>query len=154
MASEPLTPMKVKQLSLFLENKPGALSRPAVLLAKAKLNILTLSIADTQRFGIMRFIVCEWEKAKTLLEREGFVVNVADMVAIEVANEPGGLAKVLEALEKTPVNVEYMYGFTLRREGKGLLAFRFNDPDGAIEILRKKGINPVRSVELFKGPAQ
>ena len=56
--------MKVKQLSLFLENKPGALSRPANLLAKAKFNILTLSIADTQRFGILRFIVSEWEKAR------------------------------------------------------------------------------------------
>jgi hypothetical protein len=146
--------MKVKQLSLFLENKPGALSRPADLLAKAGFNILTLSIADTQQFGILRFIVAEWEKAKALLEREGFVVNVADMVAIEVADEPGGLARVLGALEKTPVNVEYMYGFTLRREGKGLLAFRFNDPDGAIEALRKKGINPVRSVQLFKGAEQ
>ncbi|MGA2657921.1 MAG: ACT domain-containing protein, partial [Verrucomicrobiota bacterium] len=59
--------MKVKQLSVFLENKPGALSRPAELLAKARLNILTLSIADTQRFGILRFIVAEWEMAKALL---------------------------------------------------------------------------------------
>jgi hypothetical protein len=146
--------MKVKQLSLFLENQPGALSRPVALLAQAKFNLLTLSIADTQQFGILRLIVSEWEQAKALLEREGFVVNVAEMVAIEVADEPGGLARVLEALEQTPVNVEYMYGFTLRREGKGLLAFRFNDPDGAIEALRKKGINPVRSVELFKGAEQ
>jgi hypothetical protein len=146
--------MKVKQLSLFLENKPGALSRPANLLAKAGFNLLTLSIADTRQFGILRFIVAEWEKAKALLEREGFVVNVADMVAIEVADEPGGLARVLAALDKTPVNVEYMYGFTLRREAKGLLAFRFSDPDAAIEALRIKGINPVRSVELFKGAEQ
>jgi len=143
--------MKVKQLSLFLENQPGALSRPVALLAKAKLNLLTLSIADTRQFGILRLIVSEWEKAKALLEREGFVVNVAEMVAIEVADEPGGLARVLEALEQTPVNVQYMYGFTLRREGKGLLAFRFNDPDAAIAALRKKGVNPVSSVELFKG---
>jgi hypothetical protein len=143
--------MKVKQLSLFLENQPGALSRPVALLAQAKFNLLTLSIADTQQFGILRLIVSEWEQAKALLEREGFVVNVAEMVAIEVADEPGGLARVLEALEQTPVNVEYMYGFTLRREGKGLLAFRFNDPDAAIAALRKKGVNPVRSVDLFKG---
>lgn len=143
--------MKVKQLSLFLENRPGALSRPVALLAQAKLNLLTLSLADTQQFGILRLIVSEWEQAKALLEREGFVVNVAEMVALEVADEPGGLARVLEALEQTPVNVEYMYGFTLRREGKGLLAFRFNDPDAAIAALRKNGVNPVSSVELFKG---
>lgn len=142
--------MKVRQLSLFLENKPGALSRPVKLLARAKLNILTLSIADTQQFGILRFVVRDWEKAKRLLEKEGFVVKVSDMVVIEVADEPGGLAKILETLEKAHVNLEYMYGFTLRKEGKGVLAFRFDDPDDAIAALRKKGINPVRSVELFK----
>jgi hypothetical protein len=141
--------MKVKQLSLFLENKPGALSRPVTLLAKAKFNILTLSIADTQQFGILRFIVREWEKAKRLMEKEGFVVKVSDMVAIEVADQPGGLAKILVTLEKAGVNLEYMYGFTLKTEGKGVLAFRFDDPDSAIASLKKAGINPVRSVDLF-----
>src|SRR5512143_209528 len=101
--------MKIKQLSLFLENKPGALSRPIKLLAKAKLNILTLSIADTQQFGILRFVVRDREK-------EEFVVKVSDIVAIEVANQPGGLADILIALEEARVNVEYMYGFTLRAE--------------------------------------
>jgi hypothetical protein len=142
--------MKVKQLSLFLENKPGSLSGPVKLLAKAKLNILTLSIADTQQFGILRLVIRDWERAKQVLEKEGFVVKVSDMVAIEVADEPGGLADILETLEKARVNLEYMYGFTLRKEGKGVLAFRFDDPDRAIAALQKKGINPVRSVDLFK----
>ena len=141
--------MKVKQLSLFLENKPGALSRPVKLLAKAKFNILTLSIADTQQFGILRFVVRDWEKAKRLLEQEGFVVKVSDMVAIEVADEPGGLADILVTLEKARINVEYMYGFTLKTEGKGVLAFRFDDPDSAITSLLKAGINPIRRVDLF-----
>jgi len=142
--------MKVKQLSLFLENKPGSLSRPVTLLAKAKVNILTLSIADTQQFGILRFIVRDWERAKAMLEKGGFVVKVSDLVAIEVADEPGGLARILTTLEKARVNLEYMYGFTLKEEGKGLLAFRFDDPDRAIEALQKKGLQPVQSVELFK----
>ena len=141
--------MKVKQLSLFLENKPGALSRPVKLLSRAKLNILTMSIADTQQFGILRFVVRDWEKAKRLLERDGFVVKVSDMVAIEVADKPGGLADILVTVEKARVNLEYMYGFTLKTEGKGVLAFRFDDPDRAIAALQKKGINPVRSVDLF-----
>ncbi len=143
--------MKVKQLSLFLENKPGALSRPVQLLGKAKCNILALSLADTQQFGILRFILQDWEKALVLLEKEGFVVKVTDMVALEVTDAPGGLAAILAALEKTHVNLEYMYGFTQRKEGKGLLVFRFDDPDRAIDALQKKGINPVRSVELFAG---
>ena len=141
--------MKVQQLSLFLENKPGALSRPVQVLAKARLNILALAVADTQQFGILRLIVHDWEKARELLEKDGFVVKVTDMVALEVSDAPGGLAGILAALEKTGVNLEYMYGFTQRREHKGLLLFRFDDPDRAIHALQKHGINPVRPVELF-----
>jgi len=74
--------MKLKQLSLFLENQPGALSRPIRLLAKAKFNILTLSIAEANQFGILRLILNDWEKAKKLLEKNGFVVRVTDMVAV------------------------------------------------------------------------
>jgi hypothetical protein len=142
--------MKVKQLSLFLENRRGALSRPVRLLARGKFNILTLTLADTQQFGILRFVVRDWQEAKRLLEKNGFVVKVTDMVAIEVADKPGGLADILTAVEKAGVNVEYMYGFTLSTEGKGLLAFRFDDPDRAIPALQKKGISPVGSGELFK----
>ena len=142
--------MKVKQLSLFLENKPGALSRPIKLLAEARLNILTLSVADTQQFGILRIIVDAWEQALGLLQKEGFVVKVTDMVAIEVSDAPGGLSSILAALQSTHVNLEYMYGFTLKQEKKGLLVFRFDDPDRAIEALQKSNISPVRSVELFR----
>lgn len=143
--------MKIKQLSLFLENKPGALSQPVKLLARAKLNILTLSLADTQHFGILRLVLREWEKAKALLEKNGLVVKVTDLVAVEVADEPGGLSRILEVVEKAGVNVEYMYGFTLgKAEGKGLLAFRFDDPDRAVEALRKKNLNAVASIDLFK----
>ncbi|SPE60902.1 Amino acid-binding ACT domain protein [Verrucomicrobia bacterium] len=142
--------MKVKQISLFLENQPGALSRPVQLLAKAKLNILTLSLADTQQFGILRLVLREWEKAKTLLEKERFVVKVSELVVLEVQDKPGGLAEILAALDKARVNVEYMYGFTLKEHGKGLLAFRFDDPERAVEVLQKQHINVVGPVDLFK----
>ena len=142
--------MKVKQLSVFLENTPGALNRPVNLLAKADLNILALALADTQQFGILRLIVRDPAKATKLLEGEGFVVKVTEVVAIEVSDQPGGLAKILSALEKARVNLEYMYGFTQRKEGRGLLLFRFDDPDRAIDALQHEGINPVRSVDLFE----
>ena len=142
--------MKVKQLSIFLENTPGALNRPINLLAKADLNILALALADTQQFGILRLLLREPDKATKLLERAGFVVKVTEVVAIEVSDQPGGLAKILAALEKARVNLEYMYGFTQRKEGRGLLLFRFDDPDRAIDALRLEGINPVRSVDLFE----
>lgn len=142
--------MKVKQLSLFLENKPGALSQPVNLLAGANINILTLSLADTHQFGILRLIVKDWEKARDVLEHAGLVVKVNDMLVIEVADKPGGLASILSAVEKTGVNLEYMYGFTVQAQGKGLLAFRFNDPDRALEALRGKGLSAVATSELYQ----
>lgn len=142
--------MKVKQLSVFLENKPGALQRPVNLLAQARLNLLALSLADTQQFGILRLIVGDADRAQQVLEADGFVVKVTDMVAIEVSGRPGGLAGILSVLEQASVNIEYMYGFTQGREGKGLLVFRFDHPDHAVRTLQKAGINPVRSVDLFE----
>ena len=76
--------MKINQLSLFLENKPGRLSSPCHILAKAGINILTLSLADTQQFGIMRLIVRDWQRALDVLQKAGMVVNVTEVVAIEV----------------------------------------------------------------------
>ena len=142
--------MKVTQLSVFLENKPGTLRRPVDLLARARVNLLALSLADTQQFGILRLIVKDWEAAKKLLEREGFVVKVNDLVALEVSDEPGSLAGILAVLQENRVNLEYMYGLTQRHEGRGLLVFRFDDPDRAIKSLRKEGINPVSKVQLFQ----
>lgn len=142
--------MKLKQLSLFLENKPGALSSPMRLLAQHDLNILTLSLADTQSFGILRLILRHWDKAKKLLEKAGFVVKLTDVVAIGVPDRPGGLAEILLVLEKAKVNVEYMYAFTLKKEDQGVLVFRFDDPDGAIQALQKAKINVIGEVDLFQ----
>jgi hypothetical protein len=142
--------MKLKQLSLFLENKPGALSAPVRLLADANINILTLSIAEAQQYGILRLIVRDWETAKKLLASRGMLVKVTDVLAIEVADRPGGLAEILETLEEAGINLEYMYAFTLKRDSKGLLLFRFDDPDRAIRALRKKKIRVVGNAELFK----
>jgi hypothetical protein len=142
--------MKLKQLSLFLENKPGALSTPVKLLADAKINILTLSIAESQQYGILRLIVGDWKAAKELLEKNGLLVKTTDVLAVEVADRAGGLAGVLAVLEQAGINLEYMYAFTLRREGKGLLLFRFDDPDKAIRVLQKNKINVVGNAALFE----
>jgi hypothetical protein len=141
--------MKLKQISLFLENKPGSLSIPCRLLAQAGINILTLSLADTKQFGILRLILRDWEKAKKVLEHQGCVVKITEVVGIEVPDRPGGLADILELVEKNGVNVEYMYAFTLKNVNKGVLVFRFDNPDKAIEALKAKGINVVGSLELF-----
>jgi hypothetical protein len=141
--------MKLKQLSLFLENQPGALGRPVRLLARARFNILTLSIAEANQFGILRLILRDWERAKKLLEKNGFLVKVTDLVAVEVADQPGGLARVLDVVEKAGINVEFMYAFTEKRANQAVLLFRFDDPDNAIKILQRRQVNVIPSAELL-----
>jgi len=133
--------MKLKQLSVFLENKPGRLSQPCKVLAEAGINILTLCLADTEQFGILRLIVKNWEKAKSVLEKTGCVVNVSDVLAIEIPDRPGGMASILAFLEPSGVNIEYMYAFTLKRGSNAVLIARIEDADRAIEILRQKNVN-------------
>ena len=142
--------MKIKQLSLFLENQPGALSRPVRLLARAKFNIVTLAIADASQFGILRLILRDWEQAKKLLEQHGFVVKVTDMVAVEVSDQPGGLAKILGVVETAGLNVEFMYAFTEKRANKAILVFRFDDPDGAIQMLQQSKVKVVAGGDLLE----
>jgi len=142
--------MKLNQLSVFLENKPGRLSEPCKILADAGINILTISLADTQQFGILRLIVKDWQKAKTILEKAGCVVHVSEVVAVEVEDHPGGLEKVLKAIEQAKINVEYMYAFTFRQENKAIITFRFESPDAAIQLLGSQGFKIVESSELFK----
>lgn len=141
--------MKIHQLSMFLENKPGRLSEPCRLLAEADINILTLSVADTQQFGILRLIVRDWEKAKEVLEASGCVVNVTEVVATEVEDKPGGLAAVLEIIENAELNIEYMYAFTFRSGDRAVIVFRFDNPDLAIAALQSKGVNVIGGVELY-----
>ncbi len=141
--------MKINQLSLFLENKPGHLSSACRKLAEAGINILTLSLADTRQFGILRMVVRQWEKAKEILEAGGWVVNVTPVVAIEVRDQPGGLAEILAVVEEAGLNVEYMYAFTFRSGDRAVLVFRFDDPDAAVRTLQEKGIGVLGSVELY-----
>ena len=143
--------MKLHQLSLFLENRPGKVKVPCRILADAGINIVTLSLADTQQFGILRLIVKDWQKAKQVLERQGCVVNVTEVLAIDVSDQPGGLLKILDALETASIAIEYMYAFaSLSQSAKACMIFRFENPDAAIKALSAAGINVVGSSELFE----
>ena len=141
--------MKIKQLSIFLENKPGHLESVCRTLADAKINILALSVADTQQFGILRLIVEDWEHGLATLEKAGFAVKFTEVVATEVEDRPGGLARILKVVGRAGVNVEYMYAFAYRAQGQATMVFRFDDPDKAIAALRYSGINVLDSVEVF-----
>ncbi|HVM60029.1 MAG TPA: ACT domain-containing protein [Verrucomicrobiae bacterium] len=142
--------MKIHQLSVFLENKPGQLRAACAEAARAGINIVTLSLADTEQFGILRLIIQDWQKAKAIFEKAGFVVKDTEVLAIEVADEPGGLLRILEIVDQAGLNIEYMYAFTERRGGKAALVFRFEDPDAAQQVLKAAGVNVLRDLELFR----
>ena len=143
--------MKIRQLSLFLENRPGQLRVPVKVLGDAGIDILTMSLADTQQFGILRLVVRDWERARRVLEEAGQVVNVTDVLAVDVPDRPGGLAETLAAFEEAGLGIEYMYAFAASRErGKyATLVFRLEDPERAAKLLSIGGVKLVSSDELF-----
>jgi hypothetical protein len=141
--------MKIQQISLFAENKPGHIVAPARLLAQGGIDIRSLYLADTQQYGILRMIVSDWQKAAEILETNGFVAKTTEVLAVEVPDRPGGLAEVLGALEGTGINIEYMYAFPVRGD-EAILIFRFADPDAAIGLLQTAGVNLLASEELLK----
>ena len=132
--------MKIKQLSLFIENKPGAMTAPCKLLADAGINIASLTLADTKFFGVLRLIIKDWEQAKELLEKNNFAVRLTDVVAIEVTHEAGSLFNILAMLDGTDLNVEYMYAYTSGQGCDAVMIFRFDDPAAALTGLEKAGI--------------
>lgn len=142
--------MQIRQLSLFLENKPGQLRIPAKVLGDAGIDILTMSLADTHQFGILRLVVKDTDRARKVLEDAGVVVNVTDVLAVDVPDRPGGLASVLEAFENAGLGIEYMYPFATRERGRyATLLFRLEDPAKAASLLQQHGVRLVSPAELF-----
>lgn len=140
--------MKIKQLSIFLENKAGRLAHITDLLGKAQVNLLALSLADSSDYGILRVIVNDAAKAQKVLKENQIVNTVNEVLAVEVEDRPGGLAKLLDLLVKANVNVEYMYAFSEPHSGRAALIFRFDDPEKALVALQKAGINIFSQLDL------
>ena len=144
--------MKVSQLSLFVENRPGQLVRPCRILADAGISIITLSLADTGEFGILRLIVDRCDAAEVALTAAGLVVQRTEVIALQIPDRPGGLAEVLTVIEGEGVSIEYMYAFTYGRDGSAILVFRFTDADAAIPALVRAGLAVVAPVSLGQKP--
>jgi hypothetical protein len=133
--------MKIRQISVFLENKVGRIMEITEILGVHNINIRALSLADTSDFGILRMIVNNIEKAIEVLKEKDIIVKESYVVAVEVPDKPGGLAAVLKILGNENINVEYMYAFFEQPQDKALLIFRFENPDEAVSVLMKNGIN-------------
>ena len=140
--------MKVEQLAVFLENKSGRLAAITKILSDNGINIRALSVADTADFGILRIIVDQTDKAKQILKDAGFTVGLTDVVAVEVADKPGGLSGVLTVLTQVEINVEYMYAFVEKSGQNAVIIFRFDDVDTAIEVLQNAGIKILSGDEV------
>ena len=142
--------MKVKQLSIFMENRAGRMAEIARQLGEARINIRALSLADTSDFGILRLIVNDVDKAMKILKDSGHTVSLTEVVAVEVPDSPGGLASVLEPLRDAGVNVEYMYAFVEKATDKAVVIFRFEDVDVAIKALAQANISVLPAETVYK----
>ena len=141
--------MLVNQISVFLENKSGRLAEVTNTLGASGIDISALSIADTTDFGILRLIVNQPEKARKVLEENGFTVSCTSVIAIAVKDEPGGLAKALDILNKESIGIEYMYAFVGKCSEEAMVILRTEEPERAIKVLTDNGIKVLSSNAVY-----
>ncbi|MBQ9151343.1 MAG: hypothetical protein IJX72_03760 [Clostridia bacterium] len=132
--------MAIKQISVFVENKTGSLENLVNTLATAGVDMRAMAIADTQEFGILRMIVKGHDKACVALREAGYLVSQNEVTAVEIPDEPGGLARVVSILAGHGVNIEYTYAFMTRSHGKACVVFRVEDNECAENLLAQNGI--------------
>ena len=131
--------MTINQISVFLENRTGQLAQICTALAENDISIVTLSLADTTDFGIVRMIVSDHEKAREILSAAGHAVRVTPVFAVTVPDVPGGMAGVAQRLSDAGCDIEYCYAFAFHHGEKAVLVFRFADPDKAAKVLEDGG---------------
>lgn len=137
--------MMVKQLSVFLENKTGRLAEVASQLARRKVNIRALSLADSENFGVLRLIVDDAAAGAACLKEAGFVVQITNVIAVQVSDRPGGLSQVLKQFGQAGINVEYMYAFVEKVEDRAVVIFKVENPTRAVKVLKAAGVPLIRS---------
>jgi hypothetical protein len=141
--------MKVRQISVFLENKKGRLYDALYALGMANINIRALSIADTSEFGILRMIVPSPEKAKKALEKNDFAVGENEVIVVGLQDRPGGLAEVLKIMNDADINVEYLYAFVEKKGEKAIVVLRTEKIDAGIKALKNGGVTVLSADEVY-----
>lgn len=142
--------MALKQLTIFVENKQGALVEITDTLAKHNINIRALSIADTQDFGILRLIVNDEEKAFKILTEQDYLIKITDVVGVKIGDEPGKLSKALDVIDKAEINVEYLYAFLARTEKHAYVVLRVEDNKKAEDTLVANGFHLISEADINK----
>lgn len=140
--------MKVKQVSVFMENTPGRLAEVTKALGDAKVNILALTIAETGEFGVVRMIVDDWQNAVDVLRKKDFTTATTEVLAVEIPNVPGSLGKIIEAFYKKKINIEYVYAFVEHSRDNALIVMRFENPDQALKVLKENNVKVLSNEEV------
>jgi hypothetical protein len=142
--------MIIRQLSVFLENKPGRLCAATDALAKEGINISALTVADTAEFGVLRMIVDQPDLAKEVLNANGIVVRISHVLAVAMDDAPGGAGGILHLISEAGLNVEYMYACVGRLSGKALMVIRTDNLEKATEVLRQNGYGDMNPAEIYR----
>lgn len=140
--------MTVKQISVFLENRPGALAEFTKILEKSNIDLRALSLAESEDFGIVRVIVDDPFAAIQILKDEGYVCSVTKVIAVEIEDKPGALVKMLNILGDNKVNLEYSYAFLAKKANSAFMILRVADNDVATKVLTQNGIKPICQDEM------
>jgi len=141
--------MKIKQLSIFLENRKGRMKNALDVLEKGGVNIRALSIADTSDFGILRLIVPNPEETKKLLEDNNFIVKIGEVIAVRMADHPGGLGVILGILDDNNINLEYLYAFVEEKEEMAIVLLHPENIDAGIKALQNGGAKVISAKEIY-----
>ena len=142
--------MRVKQISVFIENRSGRLREVADVLGRNGINIRALSLADTSDYGILRLIVSKPDEALAALKKANFTLSETDVIAVEVGDHPGGLAEVLDALGDAGINVEYMYAFVEKSSTNAVMIFRIEDIEKSIKVLGTSKVRILTNEEVTR----
>ena len=142
--------MAIKQLTVFVQNSKGSIVTVTDILAKNNINIRALSIAETEDFGILRLIVNDEISAKKVLDNEGYLIKVVDVVGVKIGDEPGKLTAALDVLDKADINVEYLYAFMARTEKHAYVVLRVENNSDAEETLVNAGFKLITETDINK----
>lgn len=142
--------MSLKQLTVFVPNKQGALVDITSTLASHNVNMRALSIADTQDFGILRLIVNDNDTAVKTLTDEGHLIKITEVVGVKIGDQPGKLSKALEVLDNAHINVEYLYAFMARTEKHAYMVLRVEDNAAAEKALEDAGFHMITDADVNK----
>ncbi|MDD7301696.1 MAG: ACT domain-containing protein [Eubacteriales bacterium] len=131
--------MIIKQISIFVENKPGRLAEITEIIAKNDINIRALSVADTTHFGILRIIVDDPDRVQRVLKEAGLTVSITSVITAAIKDRPGGLAEVLKLFAAHDIQIEYMYAFIAKSENEAYVVMRIENEEEAVKLLRENG---------------